>query len=388
MTERLYYQDSEMREFDAVVVSCAENKNRFEVVLDRTAFYPEGGGQPGDEGVLYLSDRPGEKVRISDTHEREDEILHYAEKPLAPGTKVHGEICWQHRFDLMQNHSGEHIVSGLIHKKFGYENVGFHMGKDMITIDLNGEFSAEDMREIEQKANERIWADVPVEIHSYTEEEAASLTYRSKKELHGSIRIVTFPGADVCACCGTHVKHTGEIGLIKLISLQKFKGGMRMEMLCGRRAYLYIGQICSQNQQISVALSAKPTETAAAVERLKTAAAETSYRLAGLEETLFEEKASKLTGAGNVLLFEEGLSPEGVRKLAAAVMETCGGRCVVCSGTDDVGYKYAAGEKDGDLRQKIKEFNAACSGRGGGKPFFAQGSVNAPRSAIEKFWAD
>lgn len=388
MTERLYYQDSEMREFDAVVISCTENKNHFEVVLDRTAFYPEGGGQPGDEGILSVSDKPGESVKILDTHEKNGEVLHYADKPLAPGTKVHGELNWQHRFDLMQNHSGEHIVSGLIHEKFGYENVGFHMGKDRITIDLNGEFSAEDMREIEQKANQRIWADVPVEIHSYTEEEAASLEYRSKKELHGSIRIVTFPEADVCACCGTHVKRTGEIGLIKLISLEKFKGGIRMEMLCGRRAFLYVEQICSQNQQISVTLSAKPTETAAAVERLKAAAADVSYHLAGLEERLFEEKASKLTGAGDVLLFEEGLSSEGVRKLASAVMETCGGRCVVCSGTDDTGYKYAAGEKGGDLRQKIKEFNAVCGGRGGGKPFFAQGSVNAERSVIEKFWGN
>ncbi|MDO5541250.1 MAG: alanyl-tRNA editing protein [Eubacteriales bacterium] len=385
MTEKLYYQDTYCREFEALVTACEEGKSRFGVVLDRTAFYPEGGGQPGDTGYLHVCGE-GETVKVLDTHEKNGEVVHYTDRPLEAGVKVRGKIDWQHRMDLMQNHSGEHIVSGLIHEKFGYENVGFHMGKDMITIDLNGEFTAEDMREIERRANQVVWENVPVQICNYTEEEVKTVEYRSKKELHGSIRIVTFPGADVCACCGTHVKNTGEIGLIKLISLQKFKGGMRMEMLCGRKAYLYVEHICSQNQQISVALSAKPMETAAAVERLKTAAADTAYRLAGLEEKLFEEKAACLTGKGDVLLFEENLSADSVRRLAAAVMETCGGRCVVCSGTDEAGYKYAIGEKDGDLRETVKEFNTVCSGRGGGKPFFVQGSVNTGRAEIEEFW--
>ena len=383
MTERLYYQDTYCREFEAQVVSCTEGKNRFEVVLDRTAFYPEGGGQPGDTGCLVFN---GTEINVFDTHEKNGEVVHYTDRQVQAGAKVSGKIDWQHRFDLMQNHSGEHIVSGLIHERFGYQNVGFHMGKDMITIDFDGDFSVQDMKEIELRANETVWADVPVQIQNCTEEEVSAMEFRSKKELHGTIRIVTFPGADVCACCGTHVKRTGEIGLIRLISLQKFRNGVRMEMLCGRKALLYTEQICEQNRLISVALSAKPVQTAEAVERLKALSAETAYRLAGLEEKVFNERAKILTGAGDVLLFEENLSPEGVRKLAAAVMETCGGRCVVCSGEDGAGYKYAIGQKDGDLRQTVKQFNAACSGRGGGKPFFAQGSVNAARTEIEKFW--
>mgnify|MGYP000981924868 FL=1 len=279
----------------------------------------------------------------------------------------------------------KHIVSGLVHSKFGYDNVGFHMGKDTVTIDFNGEFTVEDMWEFEKAANERVWANEKVDITSYTEEEAKSVEYRSKKELHGMVRVVTFPNADVCACCGTHVSYTGEIGLIKLISLQKFKGGMRMEMLSGRKAMEYVEEICRQNQQISVALSAKPLETAQAVEHLKKTQMDQQFHMGALEQKLFQNMAKQYEGSGSVLIFEEGLAADSVRKLAAEIMETCEGRCVVCSGDDESGYKYAMGEKDGDLRALVKEFNSTLNGRGGGKPFFAQGSVSATRKEIEEF---
>ena len=404
-------------------------------MLNRTAFYPEGGGQPGDRGVLFaieqdvhtadgvqekmsaVTDRvqeeaaaPGDvsaeytehamwsieglscmdaaAIPVNDTHEKAGEILHYTDLYLAPGTIVAGKIDWDYRFDLMQNHSGEHIVSGLIHEKFGYHNVGFHMGSDVITIDLTGELTVEEMQEIERRANMLVWKNLPVDITVYDEENVKEIEYRSKKELHGEVRIVTFPEADVCACCGTHVRYTGEIGLIKLISMQKFKGGVRMEMLCGRRAAEYMNGIWEQNHQISVALSAKPKETAAAVQRLKEAEGAASFRVAALENELFAVKAANLKGAGNVLLFEEGLAPDAVRRLAVAVMEVCGGMCVVFSGDEDNGYKYALGQENGDLRALVKEMNGDLKGRGGGKPFFAQGSVGAKRAQIEAFFAD
>lgn len=387
MTEKIYYADVYCREFTGVVKECRERKDGYEIVLDRTAFYPEGGGQPGDRGVLTAVNCEAE-ICIRDTHEKDGEVLHYTDTYLAPGTSVTGRIDWDYRFDLMQNHSGEHIVSGLIHEKYGYQNVGFHMGSDVITIDLAGEFSKEDMEEFERRANEIVWQNLPVDVSVYDEEEVKNLEYRSKKELHGEVRIVTFPGADTCACCGTHVHYTGEIGLIKLISLQKFKGGIRMEMLSGRRAMEYMNGIWEQNHQISVALSAKPKETAAAVQRLKEAESSVSFRMAALENELFALKAENLKGAGNVLLFEEGLAPDAVRRLAVAVMEVCGGRCAVFSGDDESGYKYALGETDGDLRALVKEMNGALNGRGGGKPFFAQGSVAAGRGAIEEFFAE
>ena len=382
MTEKLFYEDVYQKTFEATVTDCREGKNGYEIILDRTAFYPEGGGQPGDTGYLQIGDQ---KVEITDTHEKDGEILHFCGQPLEVGSKVTGTIDWNRRFGLMQNHSGEHIVSGLVHSKFGYDNVGFHMGKDTVTIDFNGEFTVEDMWEFEKAANERVWANEKVDIISYTEEEAKSVEYRSKKELHGMVRVVTFPNADVCACCGTHVSYTGEIGLIKLISLQKFKGGMRMEMLSGRKAMEYVEEICRQNQQISVALSAKPLETAQAVEHLKKTQMDQQFHMGALEQKLFQNMAKQYEGSGSVLIFEEGLAADSVRKLVAEIMETCEGRCVVCSGDDENGYKYAMGEKDGDLRALVKEFNSTLNGRGGGKPFFAQGSVNATRKENEEF---
>lgn len=384
MTEKLFYEDAYQKTFEAMVTDCRERKKGYEIVLDRTAFYPEGGGQPGDIGYLQTGDQ---KVEVTDTHEKDGEILHFCGQPMEIGSKVTGNIDWAYRFDLMQNHSGEHIVSGLVHSKYGYNNVGFHMGKDVISVDFDGEFTLEDMAEFERLANERVWANEQVEIISYTEEEAKSVEYRSKKELHGMVRIVTFPNADVCACCGTHVGYTGEIGLIKLISLQKWKGGVRMEMLCGRRALEYVADICRQNQQISVALSAKPLETAQAVEHLKSTQLEQQFRVGALEQKLFHNMAKQYEGSGSVLIFEDGLAADSVRRLATEVMENCEGRCVVCSGDDENGYKYAMGEKDGDLRALVKEMNQALNGRGGGKPFFAQGSVKATRKEIEEFFS-
>ena len=383
MTEKLFYKDAYQKTFEATVIECREGKKGYEIILDQTAFYPEGGGQPGDIGYLQTGDQ---KVEVTDTHEKDGEILHFCGQPLEKGSKVTGSIDWERRFDLMQNHSGEHIVSGLVHHKFGYNNVGFHMGKDTVTIDFDGEFSVEDMCRFEQEANARIWANEQVDITSYTEEEAETVEYRSKKELHGVVRVVTFPNADVCACCGTHVRYTGEIGLIKLISLQKWKGGVRMEMLSGRKAMEYVADVCRQNQQISVALSAKPLETAEAVEHLKKLQMDQQFHAGALEQKLFQYMAKQYEGSGSVLLFEDGLAADSVRKLTAEIMETCEGRCIVCSGDDENGYKYAMGEKDGDLRTLVKEFNSTLNGRGGGKPFFVQGSVAATRKEIEEFF--
>jgi alanyl-tRNA synthetase len=379
MTERIFDTDAYCREFTAAVTACTPGKkNTFEITLDRTAFYPEGGGQPGDQGTLG-------GVKVLDTREKGGEVVHITDAPLSVGAVVTGTLDWQRRFDMMQNHSGEHIVSGVIHRKYGFNNVGFHMGSDSITVDLDGEFPAEELTAFELEANQVVWSNLPVDITVYDHEAAKSVEYRSKKELPGNVRVVTFPGADSCACCGTHVAHTGEIGLIKLISVQKFKGGVRLEMLSGRRALEYINVISQQNHQISVALSAKPKETGAAVLRLKEENGQNSYRLSQMEAEHFAQRALTLAGAGDVTLFEEAMESDSLRKLAVAVMEQCGGRCAVFAGGDGQGYKYAIGEQNGDLRSFVKELNKALNGRGGGKPFFVQGSVNATRQEIETF---
>ena len=380
-TDRLYYKDSHMREFDAQVLSCAPGKHGYDVVLDRTAFYPEGGGQPGDTGTLS-------GVRVTDTHERGGEIVHYCEAPLTPGAAVHGALDWERRFDLMQQHSGEHLLSGIVHRRFGYDNVGFHMGADWVTIDFSGVLTPEELRAVEQEANAAIWRDIPAEITHPDPEALKTIPYRSKKELTGQVRIVTIPGADICACCGTHVSNTGEIGLLRIFSCVRFHDGVRLELLCGRRALRYLRALTEQNRQVSGLLSAKPLETAGAVQRLLDAEGALKLRAASLEDAVFTQKAQALAGNGNVLLFEPAMSPDSVRRLTDLVMSACGGRAAVFAGSDEAGYKYAVGEQGGDLRQLVRELNTALQGRGGGKPFFAQGSVSASRAAIEAFFRE
>ena len=378
-TRRLYYEDVYKKEFTATVLECRERKNGFAVILDESAFYPEGGGQPSDVGTLG-------DVKVTEVHEKDGELLHYTEQALEVGAKVEGKIDWARRFDLMQQHSGEHMVSGVIHAKYGYDNVGFHMGSDVITVDLNGMLDEAQLAEIEREVNEKVWEDKEVVITYPTEEELKTLDYRSKKELTGKVRIVDFPGADVCACCGTHVTHTGEIGMVKLLSVVKFRDGIRMEMICGKRVLNYLNMVNEQNHQISVKLSAKMEKTADAVQRLQDENFRLKGQVARMEEDMFQAEAKKWEGAGSVLIFNEGLEADSVRKLADAVMNTCQGCCAVFSRNEDGSYKYAMGEIDGDLRQYTKELNAALNGRGGGKPFFVQGSVQATEKEIRGFF--
>lgn len=378
MTKRLYEQDAHLTKFTATVLTCEPSKHGYAVTLDQTAFYPEGGGQPGDTGVLG-------GVRVTDTHAVGEDVVHDCDAPLCPGAQVAGEIDAQRRFDFMQLHSGEHIISGIVHARFGYDNVGFHMGAEMVTIDFSGPLTAQQLREIARAANEIVWRNLPVEISYPDEQTLKELPYRSKKELAGRVRIVTIPGVDICACCGTHVSRTGEIGLIRIFSAAKFHAGVRLEILCGRRAYEYAGALIEQNRICSTLLSARATETAAGVERTLTELGAWKQRAAQLEAQVFSAKAEALAGVGDAVLFEDGLSPDGVRRLADAVMARCGGRCAVFSGTDDTGYHYAVAEAGGDLRELTRRMNAALDGRGGGKPFFVQGTVRAPREAIERF---
>lgn len=376
-TEKLYYQNQYERSFSARVLSCEAGEGHWRVALDRTAFYPEGGGQPGDRGVLG-------GVEVADTQEKDGVTVHLCAGPLEPGAAVTGEIDWARRFDFMQQHSGEHIFSGLVHSRFGYENVGFHLGAETTAIDFSGEIGWEELIELERAANGIIWQNVPVEVSWPDAEELARLDYRSKKELHGDVRIVSVPGTDVCACCGTHVARTGEIGLIKIISAQKLRGGTRAELLCGARAYGYAARVSEQNRKISALLSAKPEETAAAVRRVLNELESAQYRLYGCEEQLFQALARE--SAGHEPVFFDGLGADGLRRLATVLAEHGGGRAAVFSGADGEGYKYAVIRPAAELGALVKELNAALRGRGGGRPPLAQGSVQAARDEIKAFF--
>lgn len=379
MTQRLYYEDSHLNTFTATVVSCTPGKHGYDVVLDRTAFYPEGGGQPGDRGFLG-------GVPVTDTHEREGLVIHYCAAPLEAGDLVEGRIDWDYRFSLMQQHSGEHILSGFIHEAYGYNNVGFHMGADCVTIDFDGMLTPADLRELERKTNRYITQNHPVNILWPDKDTLKTLPYRSKKELTGDVRIVEFPGADLCACCGVHVKMTGEIGLVKILSCQKFHEGVRLEMLAGEKALDYLFPCYEENKKVSGLLSAKPLETAAATERMCRELADVKFRAGKLEDTVFAQKAESLRSAGDVLLFEEGLTPDGVRRLTDAIFQICGGTAAVFSKTD-TGYQYAIASYE-DIRSFVKDMNAALNGRGGGKPNFCQGSVGASEAEIRVFFKE
>lgn len=378
-TEKLYYVNQYLKEATAFVQSCTPTAKGFEIILDRSIFYPTGGGQPCDLGTI-------DGVPVLDVREQAGDVIHLCSGALPVEKNVDLKIDWARRFMLMQQHSGEHIVSGIVHARFGYENVGFHMGSEVITIDFSGELSLETLREVEAAANEAIYQNLPVEYLYPDGKTLAAMSYRSKKELSGWVRIVKVGETDLCACCGLHVAHTGEVGLVKLLSTTKFHNGSRVELLSGKRALDYVNHILDQNREISTLLSAKPLSAAEAVRRVNEELAAAQYRAVLLENQMFAQKAEALAGKKNVLLFEEALSPDALRRLTDLILQNCGGLCSVFSGADG-NYKYAIGKKDGDLRSFVKSLNGELRGRGGGKPHFIQGSVAASRAEIEAFFA-
>ena len=377
-TEKLYYKDPYLADFTATVLTCEEGKSGYSVVLDRTAFYPEGGGQPTDKGTLG-------GVQVLEVHEKDGVITHLCDAPLAAGTQVIGRIDWARRFDHMQQHSGEHICSGLICARFHCDNVGFHMGTESVIIDYNAEIPWDGVVEIEQRANRYIWENHPFVAVYPSAEELKAMDYRSKKELSGQVRITSFPGADCCACCGTHVSLSGQVGLVKFISWQKFKDGVRLELLCGERALRYLATSWEQNRAVGQFLSAKPDKTFAAVERLQKELLETKERADALETASFAAIASEYAGKGDVVLVRGALQGDGARRLCDMVAAKCGGRCAVFAGEDGA-YKYAVIHAGQDISGLIKTMNGALNGRGGGRDGFAQGSVSAAEAEIRAFF--
>ena len=377
-TTKLYYQDPFMQRFQGRVLACAPAGKRWLVQLDQTAFYPEGGGQPCDHGTLG-------GAAVLDVQEQDGVILHTCDRALTVDDTVEGTIDWARRFDHMQQHSGEHIVSGMLCAAFHCDNVGFHMGADSVTIDYNAEIPWEAVLDIEQRANRYIWENHPIEITWPDAETLAALPYRSKKALEGPVRITAFPGADMCACCGTHVATSGQVGLVKFIGWQKFRSGVRLELLCGQRALDALAVSWQQNTAIGRELSVKPEATHAAVLRLKEELAAVKQRCDTLETAHFAAVAAQYSGAGHVLLVQPPMEPDAVRRLCDMVAASCGGRCALFAGTEGA-YKYAVIHPGADIRPLIKEMNAALNGRGGGRDGFAQGSAACGEAEIRGFF--
>lgn len=376
--KKLYYEDSHLKEFTAVVTDCQEKNGKYLVTLDATAFYPEGGGQACDVGTLN-------DTIVLDVQEKNGEIYHLCDGPFTIGQQVTGRIDWEHRFDLMQQHSGEHMVSGVIHRIYGYHNVGFHMGSDVVTIDFDGPILPDELPAIQQEVNTALWKDLPVRCWYPSKEELPNVTYRTKRALPWPVRIVEIPGVDTCACCGVHVKTTGEIGLVVLLSCIKFREGSRMEMLCGAKALNLLCRVYEQNRQVSQAFSAKILETGEAAQHMNLQLNAAKFRAVGLQKQIYAGIAAGYEGKPYALHFEENLHPGQVRELAEFI-SSASPMAVVLSGNDVSGYNICMTGKPGAVKDLGNALCRELEARGGGKPGFFQGSVHATREAVSAFF--
>lgn len=385
-TQKYYEADAYRREADAVILAAEpDGRGGGKLALDGTVFYPEGGGQPADHGTLTLPD--GARLTVTDVHEQGGVIWHRVDAlpdTAAPGTAVTGRIDWAWRFDKMQQHTGEHILSGILHQMFGAENVGFHIGSDAVRMDTSVPISAEGLREAELAANRIVWQNVPVLITYPTREELAQMTYRSKKEIEGQVRIVTIPGADVCACCGTHTAATGAVGQIKILAAENYKGGVRLSIVCGERALLAAQAMRQRQADIGALLSAKPSETAHAVHRVYDEYTALKFAHFGLCSELFDALAAQVAPGADAIRIVPGLDPDGLHRLAARLSEATTGLCAALT-ANEKGTGYCLAQAGGDVRALTKALNTALNGRGGGKPGICQGSCAAAPEQVETF---
>ena len=381
MTEKLYYIDSHLREFTAVVTACEQTKQGWSLCLDRTAFFPEGGGQLADTGLIG-------QARVLDVHEKDGRILHYTDRPLPVGERFPCVLDWEQRLRRMQNHSGEHIVSGLVYREFGFDNVGFHMGADCMTMDYSGELSWEQLMHVEQLANEAVRADLPLKIWFPEPAELEALLYRSKLDLTENVRIVEIPGIDRCACCAPHVDRSGEVGLIKILSAERHRGGVRITALCGMDALEEVRRCQESVTAISGLLSVPRERVVSGVERALETQSAQKERIARLSLELARLRAESFEESGeNLAVFDTVLDEVALRELVNLLAQK---RPVAAafSGSDEEGYRYIIGSRRVDLRKNGRALNAGIQGRGGGSSLMIQGRAAADAAAIRAFFRD
>ena len=381
MTEKLYYTDSYIKEFNANILSLKdENDGSFKCVLDKTAFFPREGGQSCDFGTIG-------DANIIDVREKDGIITHFLDKKPSVLSDVKCKIDWNKRFRNMQNHSGEHIVSGLIYSMHGFENVGFHLGHEDVTIDFNGVLNEEQLSLIEYKANEAVIRNIEIISQFHAKEEADKIQYRSKIEISENLRIVTIEGYDVCACCAPHVSYTGEIGLIKLLDSIHYKGGTRLHIKCGFDALADYSLHYKNTKSISNLLSAKQQDTFSAVCRLSQALNDEKAKNAELRSEILRLKTEKLEYCdGNRLVFERDADINYLRNYVNIAIKSTAEICAAFSGDDTKGYKYIMASESVDLKTKAKEINMALRGNGGGKNNMIQGSVLASEAEIRAYF--
>ena len=387
MTKKLYDYDAYATEFDAKVLSCEKIERKqqdgsvqtlYAVILDQTLFFPEEGGQTPDKGTLG-------DVEIVDVQIQKDGITHYATKWLQPNSSVIGKLDWKHRFFNMQQHSGEHLFSGLAHRKYGLRNVGFHLSNQIVTMDFDKALSEEQLKEMEWEINEAIVANVGIKTGYPSKEELANLEYRSKIEIDGAIRIVEIPGYDICACCAPHVKRTGEIGMFKIQSVQNYKGGMRISFLCGFRALEEYRRKSEILSAVSGMLTTNQENVADHVSKLKTQVQSLKTQLSNVKQTMMENKLAEIPkNQRDVILFERDLDAPVMRSVVNRLMEEHDGVCGIFVGTDEEGYNFIIGSKTVDCREVAATLREKFDARGGGKAQMIQGSLMGDSKKILK----
>lgn len=379
-TKKLYELDSHRREFDAEVICCTKSGDTYEIILNETAFFPEGGGQSADTG------RIGD-VSVFDVQIKDGVITHYTDLPLTVGERYQCEIDYEKRFRRMQNHSGEHIVSGIIHREFGLDNVGFHMGREDVTIDVNGILSEKEIRRVEYLANLAVSENVRIFCEYPTKEELEKLSYRSKLELSDDVRIVNIEGYDSCACCAPHVSRTGEIGIIKLLDHYKNRDGTRIHMLCGFDALEDYDARYHMISNAAQSLSVKQNMLGEALVRLQNEISELKQKNYELQSALTEFKVASIEKTdGNICIFEAGASQNDMRKLMNACLPKCGGICAVFSGSDEKGYNFVAGSNSVKLKSVAADIREKLSAKGGGNDEMIQGSILASENKIKEYF--
>lgn len=380
MTIKLYDNDSYAKEFDAVVVKSEAFGDKFKTELDQTLFFPEEGGQTSDVGTL------GDSL-VTDVRIENDIIYHITDKPFKKGDKVHGKIDFDSRFKKMQNHSGEHIICGIAHSMFGYENVGFHLGDDIVTMDLSGELTVSEVALLEKKANEAVFANCEVTAWYPSKDELNALDYRSKLNITENVRLVKIGDVDLCACCAPHVKMTGEIGIIKILDAMRHRGGMRLSILCGFDAFDDYKNRFKETLSISNLLSVKQNECAKGVEKLLSDmnALRIKLREKAKQLVLTEAEAIEITDKP-ICLFCTDADADCLRLVANKLKEKTPSFAVALSGTDEEGYNFVMAIENGEVSQMVKDATSSLNGRGGGKGTMASGRLNAKREEIEAFF--
>ena len=388
--DELYYREPYAREFDARVTSCTAADEGFAIELDQTAFYPTGGGQPGDRGTLTVGsgeDALVVRVREAIPGKGTGEVIHLVDATLPVGASVHGSLDWTWRRDNMEAHTGEHIVSGIVHALFGYNNVGFHMGERCIEVDFDGVLTPEDVLDVERRANAAVREDVRVEALLPSPDELASLDYRSKKDHEGQIRVVRIAGVDSCACCGTHVSSTGQVGLIKVLRITTKKQRTRLELLCGRRAFEACEEAMAALRETSNFLTVADEEVPDAVRRLAAEKDDLKHQLKQAGHAQIEQFVATLAPESSLAVcFLPGLDVDDLRYLCECVLERT--PATICAGLSPVEgdgsrLAYVMASSGADLRAACKELNARLGGRGGGKPQMVQGSWTTTHEAAE-----